>query len=711
MASLPSNTFMFNYNAREYNSSTHTFPKTPGQQFNEDLVLNGGNPGSFDGESVNFTNTRWMGKTYTSTAYNPFNRSSSNTTFTFVYKTSGFTQGNQNLFANRGRDHQYMVRGNMFHTSQSGFLSLTPSTNPQIVFVRIQANGQSERKVVDANGNVLQSVSASSISWGGASNAVGFFSGYGTQGNEYFMNRFYWMYCSLEALTDAELKQVIAYNENTSTFETNITAITATYETTTSSVTLTAEEDMAWTASTSNDWITLSTTGGTGSSVFTVTLSKNKAYSARNGLVTLTNGEDIIEITVEQAKYPLFIPFENIYRADLEVVKGYRSGSTINKAYRSGELIYYKLGYSQPTPPVPPGPEETPLTFNILSAGTIYWKAQNIDTKEIQYSINDAPWVSITSTSAPGTPIELNTGDVIKFKGDGTISTGSSSYNTFSGSTAKFEVEGNIMSLIDSTGFTTATTLASSYTFYRLFYNCTGLTSAENLILPATTLADYCYGYMFYGCTSLTSAPALPATTLATNCYYNMFNGCTSLTSAPVLPATTLASNCYQSMFSGCTSLTTAPELPATTLASYCYQNMFAYCESLTTAPELPATTLADRCYQNMFRYCSLTTAPELPATTLAERCYQSMFSNCVSLTTAPELPAETLVSYCYYQMFQRCSSLNYIKCLATNISAGNCTTNWVSNVAIIGTFETPSSTNWSTGASGIPNGWTRVNA
>ena len=332
---------MFNYNAREYNSSTYTFPKTPGQQFDEDLVLNG-NPGSFDGESVNFTNGRWMGKNYGTTANNPFNRSSSNTTFTFVYKTSGFTENEQNLFANRGSDHQYMVRGNMFHTSQSGFLGFVPSTNPQIVFVRIQANGQSERKVVDVNGNVLQSVSASSVSWGGASNAVGFFSGYGTQGSEYFNDRFYWMYCSLEALTDAEIKQVIAYNEDTSIFVTDITAITATYNSTTSSITLTAEEDMAWTASTSNDWITLSTTGGTGSSVFTVTLAKNKAYSARNGLVTLTNGEDVIEVTVEQAKYPLLIPNENIYRADLEVIKGYRSGSTINKAYRSGELILWR---------------------------------------------------------------------------------------------------------------------------------------------------------------------------------------------------------------------------------------------------------------------------------------------------------------------------------------------------------------------------------
>ena len=99
-----------------------------------------------------------------------------------------------------------------------------------------------------------------------------------------------------------------------STFETDITAITASYNSTTSSVTLTAENDMAWTASSSNNWITLSTTGGTGSSVFTVSLSKNTDYTQRVGTVTLTNGEDVIEIVCTQEKYPILVPKNNIYR-------------------------------------------------------------------------------------------------------------------------------------------------------------------------------------------------------------------------------------------------------------------------------------------------------------------------------------------------------------------------------------------------------------
>lgn len=112
------------------------------------------------------------------------------------------------------------------------------------------------------------------------------------------------------AATDQSKIELIAL----STFETDVTAITASYNSTTSAVTLEADEDMAWTASTLNDWITLSTTGGTGSSVFNVSLSKNTAYTQRVGTVTLTNGEDVIEIVCTQEKYPLLIPNNNIYR-------------------------------------------------------------------------------------------------------------------------------------------------------------------------------------------------------------------------------------------------------------------------------------------------------------------------------------------------------------------------------------------------------------
>lgn len=194
-----------------------------------------------------------------------------------------------------------------------------------------------------------------------------------------------------------------------------------------------------------------------------------------------------------------------------------------------------------------------------------------------------------------------------------------------------------------------------------------------------------------------------------------LFYNCINIVnvSSNFLPAIILADTCYIGMFSSCTSLITVPELPAETLISGCYNNMFADCTSLETAPELPATTLADYCYSSMFYGCtSLTIAPELPVTTLEDSCYANMFSNCTSLKIAPTLPATTLVDNCYEGMFDGCSNLNYIKMLATDISANACLASWVLNVPSTGKFiKNASMTSLPRGDSGIPSGWTVQNA
>ena len=252
-----------------------------------------------------------------------------------------------------------------------------------------------------------------------------------------------------------------------------------------------------------------------------------------------------------------------------------------------------------------------PLTFKILSAGIISWTASNTDiAKTIDYKLNNGAWVSITSNTSSSAPtITVNSGDKIQFRGNNAqYGNSSSKYNSFSGSTASFEVEGNIMSLIYGDDFKNNSTI-NDYTFYGLFINCANLVSAENLVLPATTLA--------------------------TGCYQNMFRDCAKLTTAPALPATTLAASCYQNMFGRCTSLTTSPELPAANLAFFCYNSMF-----------------------------------------------------------------------------QGCRNLNYIKCLATNLGFMLSTDNWLRNVAPTGTFvKAASMTKWTTGDSGIPAGWTVIDA
>ena len=224
------------------------------------------------------------------------------------------------------------------------------------------------------------------------------------------------------------------------------------------------------------------------------------------------------------------------------------------------------------------------------------------------------------------------------------------------------------------------------------------------------TADDHGYLYLFSDCASLIQAPELPATILSDGCYMSMFFECRSLTQAPELPATTLAEYCYSNMFENCYGLTQAPTLPATTLAKNCYSSMFYYCNNLTQPPELPATNLAEYCYYNMFRSCyGLTQVPVLPATTLAEGVYANMFYNCNKLVAAPDLPAPTLATYCYNSMFRGCHKLNSVKCLATNISASECTKDWLYNAPATGDFYTPVSTAWLIdNDDGIPTGWTR---
>ena len=121
----------------------------------------------------------------------------------------------------------------------------------------------------------------------------------------------------------------------------------------------------------------------------------------------------------------------------------------------------------------------------------------------------------------------------------------------------------------------------------------------------------------------------------------------------------------------------------------------------------LPVMTLSDDCYRAMFSKAhSLVEAPELPANTLSKECYWYMFEEC-PITKAPVLSAETLAVGSYGYMFINCSNLNYIKCLATNISAATATTGWVTSVASSGTFiKSALMSNWTIGNNGIPTNW-----
>lgn len=195
------------------------------------------------------------------------------------------------------------------------------------------------------------------------------------------------------------------------------------------------------------------------------------------------------------------------------------------------------------------------LTFNVLTDGTICWKAFGTGyERTIEYSINNGSWTSIASTSA-GATFDVNENDVVRFRGNNTSYAGSKSdYSGFEGGTATFDIEGNIHSLLYGDDFLDNNSLTNStYQFCSLFKKALVI-SAENLILPATTLKDYCYRALFSWCTTLEKAPVLPATTLAKGCYWYMFEKC-AITTAPELLSATLVQECYGNMFNACSNL------------------------------------------------------------------------------------------------------------------------------------------------------------
>ena len=318
--------------------------------------------------------------------------------------------------------------------------------------------------------------------------------------------------------------------------------------------------------------------------------------------------------------------------------------------------VYYKDGL----PPLPF--DEQYFTINILDCSPnsqLYFDSSG-ETLPIQVRINGGEWIEkqFAPQSSSNKLISVNPLDVIEFKGEN-----ASYYNCNISATKNIEVDvaNNIMSLIYGDNFKNKTSFPEGSEM-----NFTYLFKAFNQNLKVFNAKDLC------------------------------------------LPSTTLTRFCYLQFFGNCQTLITAPELPAKTLGDGCYNSMFMLCRNLTTAPELPATTLANRCYQNMFQACtSLVNAPKLPATTLASSCYNAMFNGCASLVNAPKLPATTLASSCYSDMFYGCRGLNYLKCLATDISAYDCTRNWLYGVSSAGTFvKNASMSGWTTGLSGIPNGW-----
>ena len=273
--------------------------------------------------------------------------------------------------------------------------------------------------------------------------------------------------------------------------------------------------------------------------------------------------------------------------------------------------------------------------------------------------------------------------------------------------------------------------------------------------LPAETISIGSYEGMFAGCSSMTIAPEVASLSAFPFCCSSMFDRCESLvtpavmhfqsfwgvgdpyyaveacemmykrchslTSMPAFLAEVGGSNyvwgVYQHMFDDCTSLVNVVNLGNTVVQDYMYKGMFSGCTSLVTAPRFLTTRARNNAYESTFAGCtSLTGTAQMDFTTFtagATDTMLNMYEGCTSLTSATLPNVATLSTRSYKNMFKGCSRLAYINCPATNLSAEDCTLDWVNGVAANGTFVKASSADWSskTGNDGIPAGWTVQNA
>lgn len=240
-----------------------------------------------------------------------------------------------------------------------------------------------------------------------------------------------------------------------------------------------------------------------------------------------------------------------------------------------------------------------PLTFEIISGGTINLKANNGDkTVVLEYQKNDGEWIPFTSSTA-GYDILVEAGDKVRFIGNNDAMAGppplfgDDKTNQFKDSTATYNIYGNIMSILSKTGYTEMTAITTDLCFAHLFQDCLGLVSARNLVLPALTLSKSCYKCMFQGSTNLVYGPkVLPATTLAYWCCLQMFRNCTSLVAGPDLLASNLdAERVYSNLYGNCTSLNYVKCLATSFTGNNCTQGWLYNVSSTGTFVKHPNAT------------------------------------------------------------------------------------------------------------------------
>ena len=215
--SLPDVPFVLNYNAKQYNASTHTIPYTEGALNAINAVITGTTANIIDHHENGYIQLTGSASTTIRALVGTtnFSRSSSNPNITIICKA--YTPGSSsegNILSNRKESYNWMYRHKStqlrFHgTSEQGSIAVS-NTEPNTCSIRID----SSRLLKYNNWTQNTTSSYSNFNYGSDSNGGALFAGYYSSSGEFWKGVFYWIYMSLNTLTDEQVQQVIDYNEN-----------------------------------------------------------------------------------------------------------------------------------------------------------------------------------------------------------------------------------------------------------------------------------------------------------------------------------------------------------------------------------------------------------------------------------------------------------------------------------------------------------------
>lgn len=334
MANLPNKSFVFNFNAKNYVSSTRTIPNESGASMNMDMVWSGTtatarNNIAFDTDHISIPLSAYSIFNFSTSGANPMNNTTTAPALTIVakFKVTNTSSG-ANFLNNRDNStYNYFARCGggylSFGTLGGGNSGPAFDTGSTVIAVW-QVN--SSRSITIKNITSGTSTNIGTTTWNGGTKWFTFFCwkrGTSTTSTstsvwgEFMSGDFYWCYASREVLTDAEIQQVIKFNEGGGiSIDSTGTTIVQSGGTSTANI----DADTGWTVTSSPSWVTVSPASGeSGTTAIAFTIKKNN-FSSRTGVVVFTDdGGNEAEYTIEQGGTENQLPYNKIYRNDRRI--------------------------------------------------------------------------------------------------------------------------------------------------------------------------------------------------------------------------------------------------------------------------------------------------------------------------------------------------------------------------------------------------------